>query len=216
MPLPKTLIKSDCDDREYRFVDLPNKMKCLLISDMQADMSAAAINVHIGSASDPRPLYGVAHFLEHMLFQGTEKYPIENEYSEFMKNNGGYDNAFTSLTDTNYHFEVSNEGFEEGLDRLSQFFISPNFSENSAAREVNAVDSEWEMSKQSDGWHFYNLTCALSEKESNYNRFACGNKASLANPTIRESLLEFHKKWYSANIMTLCVCGKESLDWLEK
>ena len=52
MPLPKTLIKSDCDDREYRFVDLPNKMKCLLISDMQADMSTAAINVHIGSASE--------------------------------------------------------------------------------------------------------------------------------------------------------------------
>ena len=42
--------------------------------------------------------------MEHMLFMGTEKYPIENEYSEFISNNGGYNNAFTSLTDTNYHF----------------------------------------------------------------------------------------------------------------
>jgi insulysin len=43
-------------------------MKCLLVSDMEADKAAAAINVHVGSALDPRPLYGVAHFLEHMLF----------------------------------------------------------------------------------------------------------------------------------------------------
>jgi len=44
---------------------------------------------------------------------GTAKYPDENEYSEYIKNKGGYNNAFTSLTETNYHFEVSNEGFEK-------------------------------------------------------------------------------------------------------
>ena len=54
-----------------------------------------------------------------MLFQGTDKYPSENEYSAFMTNNGGSNNAYTSLTDTNYHFDCSNEAFEEGLDRLA-------------------------------------------------------------------------------------------------
>jgi len=54
-----------------------------------------------------------------MLFTGTEKYPSENEYAEFITNNGGYNNAFTSLTDTNYHFEVSNEAFGGALDRFA-------------------------------------------------------------------------------------------------
>ena len=62
------IIRSNCDKREYQLIDLPNKMRCLLISDPEADKSAASINVHVGSALDPRPLYGVAHFLEHMLF----------------------------------------------------------------------------------------------------------------------------------------------------
>ena len=83
---------------------LANNMRCLLIQDDEADKSCAALDVHVGDALDPKPLYGLAHFLEHMLFMGSEKYPAENEYSEFITNNGGYSNAWTSLTDTNYHF----------------------------------------------------------------------------------------------------------------
>jgi len=66
-------------------------------------------------------------------------------------------NAFTSLTDTNFHFDCSNEAFEEALDRFAQFFISPNFSESGTEREIKAVDSEYNMSLQSDDWHFLNL-----------------------------------------------------------
>ena len=102
--------------------------------------------MHVGCALDPKPLYGVAHFLEHMLFMGTQKYPAENEYAEFITNNGGYNNAWTWFTDTNYHFEVSNEGFEEALDRFAQFFVSPLLGESQTEREMKAVDSEHNMS----------------------------------------------------------------------
>jgi insulysin len=78
-----------------------------------------------------------------MLFMGTKKYPLENEYSTFMQNNGGMKNAFTSLTNTNFFFDVSNNAFKEGLDRFAQFFISPSFSMSGAEREVKAVDSEF-------------------------------------------------------------------------
>ena len=139
----QNIVKSKCDSREYRFLQLDNKLRVMLIHDPEADKSAASLDVKVGCSLDPKPLYGTAHFLEHMLFQGTEKYPRENEYSEYMQNHGGYNNAYTSLTDTNYHFECSNPGFEEGLDRMSQFFICPSFSEASAEKEVKAVDSEY-------------------------------------------------------------------------
>jgi insulysin len=54
-----------------------------------------------------------------MLFMGTAKYPSENEYTEFIKNNGGMNNAYTSLTNTNYHFDCANEAFEGALDRFA-------------------------------------------------------------------------------------------------
>ena len=92
-------------------------MRVILISDPEGDMASAALDVRVGSSLEPTD--GLAHFLEHMLFQGSEKYPGESEYSEFMSKNGGMNNAFTALTDTNFHFECSNEGFEEGLDRMA-------------------------------------------------------------------------------------------------
>ena len=77
-------------------------MRCLIISDPEADISAAALDVNVGSALDPKPLYGTAHFLEHMLFMGSEKYPSENEYAKYISDNGGCSNAWTSNTNTNY------------------------------------------------------------------------------------------------------------------
>ena len=56
---------------------------------------------------------------------GTEKYPDENEYQKFIENNGGMTNAYTSLSDTNYQFEISTQAFPEALERFSQFFICP-------------------------------------------------------------------------------------------
>jgi secreted Zn-dependent insulinase-like peptidase len=132
-----------------------------------------------------------------------------------MTNNGGSNNAYTSLTDTNYHFDCSNEAFEEGLDRLAQFFICPSFSESASEREVNAVDSEFKMSLQHDGWHYFNLMQRISNKDSLLNRFNCGNLKSLSQPGMRESLLAFHKKWYSSNIMTLTVSSRHSIEDLE-
>jgi insulysin len=153
-----TLIKtSKSDKRLYKHITLPNKLQVILISDAEADKSAAALDVHVGAAFDPKPLYGTAHFLEHMLFMGTEKYPSENEYTEFIKNNGGMNNAYTSLTNTNYHFDCANEAFEGALDRFSQFFLNPLLGESQAEREMKAVDSEYNQSLQSDAWKFFSL-----------------------------------------------------------
>lgn len=179
-------------------------------------MSCAALDVHVGASLDPNNLFGLAHFLEHMLFMGTEKYPSENEYAEYISNNGGYNNAFTSLTDTNYHFEVSNEGFEEAVDRFSQFFLAPLMNESSTEREMKAVDSEYNMSLTNDAWRKFNLIQDLAHKDSQLNRFHCGNLESLKKDGVRESLLEFHRKWYSSNIMNLVLYGKHSLEKLEE
>ena len=55
-----------------------------------------AVQVRVGSLSDPDDLPGLAHFLEHMLFYSSEKYPQEDAYSKFVSEHGGSTNAFTS------------------------------------------------------------------------------------------------------------------------
>ena len=71
--------------------------------------------------SDPVSLPGLAHFCEHMLFLGTEKFPDENEYSKFLSQHGGSFNAFTSSDHTNYYFDVSPEHL--GKAKISKHYI---------------------------------------------------------------------------------------------
>lgn len=75
------VIKSLSDKRVYRPLSLTNQLECLIISDKDAQKSAAALSVEVGSLHDPLEAQGLAHYLEHMLFMGTTKYPEENEYS---------------------------------------------------------------------------------------------------------------------------------------
>ena len=52
--------------------------------------AAAALSVGVGSFADPEEAPGLAHFLEHMLFMGSKKYPDENEYEAYLTNHGGF------------------------------------------------------------------------------------------------------------------------------
>ena len=70
--LSKQIAKSCNDKRLYKHIILKNNLECLLISDKETDKSAASLSVGVGKLEDPREYEGLAHFLEHMLFLGTE------------------------------------------------------------------------------------------------------------------------------------------------
>jgi insulysin len=72
------------DKRLYRFITLPNKLQATLIHDPDTEKSAACVDVRVGSMCDPENVNGLAHFLEHLLFMGTEKYPEENKVGRML------------------------------------------------------------------------------------------------------------------------------------
>ena len=76
--------------------------------------SAAALCIGMGSFSDPEDLPGLAHFLEHMVFMGSKKYPNENSFDNFIQKSGGTDNASTDCQTTVFYFETQRKFFREG------------------------------------------------------------------------------------------------------
>ncbi|XP_017891518.1 insulin-degrading enzyme isoform X2 [Ceratina calcarata] len=215
------IVKSPNDKREYRGLLLTNRMKVLLISDPTTDKSAAALSVNIGYLSDPDDLPGLAHFCEHMLFLGTEKYPEKNDYNKYLSQNGGTYNGSTNMDHTLYYFDVHSEKLKGALDRFAHFFISPLFTEALTELELNAVNSEFEKNVANDTWRLDQIEKTSADPNHPYSKFGSGNKDTLdtipkrKGINVREQLLQFHKRYYSSNIMALSVLGKESLDDLE-
>uniref|UniRef100_A0A8C1Q204 Uncharacterized protein n=1 Tax=Cyprinus carpio TaxID=7962 RepID=A0A8C1Q204_CYPCA len=255
------IVKSPSDPKKYRYIELSNGLKALLISDLTQSesnkepvakeeedsgeeedgdsestnedsscvrkcssekQSAAALCISVGSFSDPADLPGLAHFLEHMVFMGSEKYPAENGFDAFLKRHGGSDNASTDCERTIFKFDVQRKYFREALDRWAQFFIGPLMIPDAVDREVEAVDSEYQMAQPLDSNRKEMLFGGLAKAGHPMSKFFWGNAQTLKNEprekniNTYERLREFWRRYYSAHYMTLAVQSKETLDNLEE
>lgn len=212
------VLKPVSDQREYRYIELENGLRVMLISDAGADKAAASLDVNVGSRQDPKDYQGLAHFLEHMLFLGTEKYPEAGAYQAYITAHGGSHNAFTSFEHTNYFFDISADSLEPALDQFAQFFVGPLFNAEYVQREVNAVNSEYRARIRDDQRRELAVFKSQLNQEHPFAKFSVGNLDTLHSSeeaALREQLLNFYRKNYSANIMTLTVIGRESLADLE-
>ena len=182
--------------------------------------SAAGMCIGMGSFSDPQDLPGLAHFLEHMVFMGSTKYPDENAFDQFIQKHGGYDNAHTDTELTTFYFEVQRRNFREALDRFAQFFVNPLMKRDAMQREREAVDSEFQMSLPSDGCRKQQLMGSIAAKPGHpLGNFMWGNLESLGNADDEQThkkLHDFRLRHYTAQSMTLAVQSQETLDTLEK
>lgn len=214
-----TVNRGDSDQRAYRYLTLPNQLRVLLISAPNTDKSAAALDINIGSRQDPQERPGLAHFLEHMLFLGTDKYPQPDEYQDFVSSHGGSHNAFTAFEHTNYFFDVDSKYLEPTLDRFSRFFVAPLFSADNVEREKHAVDSEYRANIQDDQHRQLDVFREIVNPAHPFSKFSVGSLDTLAdqpNRAVRDDLIEFYRQNYSANLMTLVVIGREPLDQLQQ
>ncbi len=201
------------EGRKVEKFRLPNGLQVYLISDPGADQSAAGVAVDAGSWEDPKAYPGTAHFLEHMLFMGTEAYPNEFEYMQFVHDHGGSVNAFTAPDRTVYMFSINNETFEPALDRFSHFFIDPLLSTNCINRELLAVDQEHSKNIEHDGWRQYMILKETGNPEHPNSGFSTGNAQTLSGIP-QSALRDWFQTHYSADRMHLVMISPLPLEEL--
>ncbi len=178
---------------------LDNKLRVLLISDPHSSTAAASMDIAAGSFDDPIDTLGLAHFCEHMLFLGTDKYPEEGSYADYLQQHGGYDNAYTSTENTNYHFKVQADYLQHSLDMFAQFFIAPLLTASAVDREKNAVDAEYRKDMLIEGWRTREVTKDVSNPLHPFHQFNVGSLDTLGGDGLHDTLVTFYHKHYSAN-----------------
>ncbi|KAI0819462.1 LuxS/MPP-like metallohydrolase [Trametes gibbosa] len=222
-----TLQTPALDERQYRILELQNGLRAVLVHDPAADKAAASLALTAGYLLDPDNAPGLAHFCEHMITKGSDAYPAENDYHSLISTNGGTRNAVTGPGTTEYWFSLSPSALAEGLLRLASFLHAPLFTASLAAREINAVDSEYKRNLQNDARRVLQVTRSLSVRGHPWAKFGTGNYETLSGAgrrsgagateevvlgETRRRLAEWWKATYCASRMTLAVIGRESIE----
>lgn len=204
----KLSTKPSNDKCDYYTFELPNKLNVFIVEDPETDEACGTMLVKIGYGHDT--ITGIAHFLEHMLFNGTEKYPDENEYSKYISKNGGSQNAYTAHDHTCYFFTVQPECIEQSLDMFGNFFVCPLLNPDSVDREKNAVNSEHIKNITNDSWRLQEVMRHAMVKENSLSNFGTGSSKTLDIPDIAQHVRHFFEKFYSSHLMTLFVVAKKN------
>lgn len=206
----QNIIKSDSDKREYKYFELNNKLKVLLIKDKLSMSCGALLNINVGSAHDTLP--GMAHFLEHMVFMGSSKYPNVNNFMESVFKSGGVTNAMTGDTHTTYYFTIETDKYLENLDMFAYFFINPLLRKDNIEKEVNAVNAESIKNTSDDNWIFQEMIKKTMVEDHPVNHYTCGNNDTLKGDDLDIKVREFYEKYYSSNIMQLSLFINDKID----
>ncbi|XP_003401691.1 nardilysin isoform X1 [Bombus terrestris] len=211
--------ESDTEDNESDDDKDADSCACTKPVKGEEKMAACGLTVGVGSFSDPPEIPGLAHFLEHMIFMGSEKYTEENDFDMFIKKRGGSDNASTDCESTTFYFEIQEEHLLAALDRFAQFFIKPLMRKDAITRERESIESEFQMALPSDYCRQEQLFSSFAQPNHPATKFCWGNLITLRDNVTDEKLYEelhkFRERHYSAHRMKLAIQARLPLDLLE-
>lgn len=195
---------------------LANGLRVTLRHAPDLKRSAAALRVAAGSHDVPAAWPGLAHFLEHLLFLGTERFPASQGLMAYVQGHGGQVNARTSERTTDYFFELPPQAFTGGLQRLSDMLAHPRMNPDDQRREREVLHAEFvAWSRDTTAQQQFALFDGLSAAHP-LRAFHAGNRYSLPvpQPEFQQALQDFFQRFYQTGQMTLSLTGPQSLDEL--
>lgn len=200
-----------------RHLTLANGLQLTLRHAPRLKRSAAALRVHAGSHDAPAKWPGLAHFLEHLFFLGTPRFPLADGLMRYVQALGGQVNASTRERATDFFFEVPPNTLGGGLERLCQMLAEPDLGIERQRREREVIHAEFiAWSRNPQAQQQFALLQSASPGHP-LGAFHAGNRYTLAlrDPAFQQALGSFHQRFYQGGQITLSLCGPQTLDELE-
>ncbi|HZS37809.1 MAG TPA: pitrilysin family protein [Polyangia bacterium] len=184
---------------------LPNGLTVVLQENHASPVVAFQAWVGVGSADEPPELAGIAHVFEHMLFKGTARRGV-GQIAQEVEGAGGEINAWTSFDQTVYHLVLASRFFDTGLDILSDALQNSSFDPGELERELKVVLEEVKQGEDNPSRVATQAMFGTAYQKHPYRRPVIGYTKTVKSFT-RERLLDFFRRYYVANNVTLVVVG---------
>ncbi len=184
---------------------LDNGLQYILEQRKGTGVVAIQIWVKVGSKYEEPTTAGITHFIEHLIFKGTEKIKA-NEMASRIEALGGNINAFTSYDNTVYHIVIPKSAFEEGFEILVDAVKNPAFPEEEVTKEKRVVLEEIRMGEDDPQRKLFNELFSLSYKGHPYGRPIIGF-ADTVRGVSRDDIIKYFKGHYAPDNMVIVVAG---------
>jgi len=184
---------------------LPNGLK-VIYHKKAGNSVVLQVMIKIGSNQEQEDERGIAHFLEHMLFEGTEKRPTNMEITNEIEKIGGDFNAYTTNERTCFYIKVLKKHFSTAVDVMADIMINPLFNQEQLEKEKKIVLKEIDMVHDEPSYYQWillqkNLFLKHPAKNPTY-----GKKEVIKGLT-QEKVINYFKKYYVTNNMVVTIVG---------
>lgn len=199
-------------DRFHRFT-MDNGARVILKENRATPVVSLQIWMTVGSGDEKDDEAGMCHFIEHMIFKGTEKRKVRQIARE-VESMGGMINAYTSYDQTVYHLTIASRYALTGLDILSDAIQHSTFDASELEKEREVVLEEIRMGEDDPSRKLFKQTMATVYQRHPYRRPVVGYEKTVKSFT-RDQMVAFFKRWYVPNRMVFVVVGDFDLQEME-
>ncbi|MEK7577494.1 MAG: pitrilysin family protein [Patescibacteria group bacterium] len=189
----------------YKKITFPNGVRLILVPRPDVHSIATAVMVGVGSRCETKEINGISHFLEHMVFKGTEKYPTTDDVNTIEKI-GGLQNAYTDIDVTNYHNKALGTDWELALEINKELALKPKIDQEWVDKERDVILEEMKRYEDEPAAKVEEAYHSLLYKGTKLGMRIIGEEKSMRSITSKE-LLAYHKAWYQPQKMVVILSG---------
>ncbi len=189
---------------------LPNGLTAILQPMSSVESVAIYVAVGAGPRYETKETAGLAHFLEHMLFEGTKRLPTSKDLAEYIEKIGGKSSAFTDKEYVSYYAKVPKQRLEIAFSYLSDILFNSLLDKKAIEKEKGIVLEELSRAKDNpevDIWDLW-FKWIWGENQS-LGRSTLGNETTIKNIT-KNKLQDYIKRFYHPSNMAIAVVGNFS------
>ena len=185
-----------------------SKTRCVFVDNKELPLISIDIWCKAGSSFEDVDKNGTAHFLEHMIFKGSNKI-MPGEFDHKIESLGGLSNASTGYDDVHYHVLVPPSNFKESLALLTNIVVAPDFNPDEFIKEKGVVIDEIKQQNDQPEERLFNYFLKRVWLSPNYANSILGTENSIKNLEIND-LKKFHRKYYNTEKICIAIAGNLS------
>jgi predicted Zn-dependent peptidase len=190
----------------YNLQTLPSGLRILSVPMVSSESATVTIWVKTGSRNESPEKLGISHYLEHMVFKGSKKFPTMRELFEVFDSMGAEHNAGTSKEWTNFWVKLPAFDLERGFEILSDVVLNPLLDKAEAIKEREVIFQEMKMYEDTPTRHIADIFEELIYAGSPLGLDTIGTVESMNNIQ-RSDFEDYRKKYYFAENMLISVAG---------